>query len=95
MTISIGEALQLEKVESRATIDWMEIIYRIVKSLKYYSINEIQEFFVHNKVQNQRIKLVMDEAFEKGILDRRIYDNMHIYGPSEEFERYVRMNLED
>lgn len=93
--IPIGKALEIEVEEDRSTIDWVDVIYEIMCSLQYLSIKEIQENFVKGAVQDQRIKLVVDEAFEKGILDRRLYENMHIYGVSRKFEPYVRRDVDE
>ena len=90
MTITIGEALSREVyLKDRATVDWAEIVYQIIMNRQFFTIKEIQEFFVNNKVQDQRVKLVMDSAHEKGILDRRLHENMFIYGVSEKWEQWI------
>ena len=81
MPISIKEAVNLPKQQpERAKVDWAEVIQEIVKSEEFWSVMEVTEIFVENKVKKFRTKTVLDRAVEEGLLTRVWDKKRYVYG---------------
>jgi len=81
MPISVKEAVELPKDRPpRSKVDWPTVITDILDAKEYFSAREVRELFAKNKVAVFRTKVVLDKAFEEGILGRRWYGNMWVYG---------------
>ncbi len=81
MPIPMKDVMDLPKVRPpRSKVDWPTVITQILDAGEYFSAREVQETFVEKKVEIFRTKVVLDKAFEQGILGRRWHGNMWVYG---------------
>lgn len=81
MPIPMEEVMELPKERPpRSKVDWATVITQILDAGEYFSAREVRETFVEKKVEIFRTKVVLDKAFEEGILGRRWDRNMWVYG---------------
>jgi len=63
------------------TVNWDEVLEKLIDSGQCWSVDEVHEQFVHKAVTRYRVKRVLDKFCENGKLERRYDGKRFWYGP--------------
>jgi len=71
MPISLEEFLALrEERKKPSTVNWDEVISKIIESGQYWSVDEVHKQLVHMAVSRYRVMSVLNDYYRKGKLSR-------------------------